>query len=398
MTSRIASLALSTAFIFLIVVAIMLNSGALFYMGTALLATLGAARLQAWLSVRALRLHRFAPASASLGETVTVELEVSSERRIRRPLILVRDHIPSRLITADMSSSLPVAPAFDIPIRTRYHFRPMRRGKFRWTEVTVVGTDALGLVTQEHVYRLEPHELTVLPAPIALDVVLPPAVGWGAAEAEHGMARGAGIEPRGIREYVAGDPLRFVHWRSSARAGQLLVKEFETGSHASVAFFVQRSRGSDVGEGVETTLEQMCGNVAYLSERLLRSGTQVDMPALDVTGPARSVHDRRSDILEALAAVEAEGERPISAELVDATFVMSPGSVVYVLVSMQDPQLPDAVTALSLRGFSVMALLYDAHDFDPKTKQASAADAEYALALQEAGARVVRVPKLGVAK
>ncbi|MFN8219480.1 MAG: DUF58 domain-containing protein [Fimbriimonadales bacterium] len=240
----------------------------------------------------------------------------------------------------------------------------------------------------------------MLPAPIALDVVLPPAVGWGAAEAEHGMARGAGIEPRGIREYVAGDPLRFVHWRSSARAGQLLVKEFETGSHASVAFFVQRSRGSDVGEGVETTLEQMCGNVAYLSERLLRSGTPQGRYAypLDVTGPARSVHDRRSDILEALAAVEAEGERPISAELVDATFVMSPGSVVYVLASVQDPQLPDAVTALSLRGFSVMALLYDAHDFDPKTKQASAADAEYALTLQEAGARVVRVPKLGVAK
>ncbi|MFN8219478.1 MAG: hypothetical protein U0S12_05025 [Fimbriimonadales bacterium] len=60
MTSRIAWLALSTAFIFLIVVAIMLNSGALFYMGTALLAT-GAARLQAWLSVRALRLHPVAP-------------------------------------------------------------------------------------------------------------------------------------------------------------------------------------------------------------------------------------------------------------------------------------------------------------------------------------------------
>ncbi|MFN8219479.1 MAG: hypothetical protein U0S12_05030 [Fimbriimonadales bacterium] len=73
---------------------------------------------------------------------MTVELEVSSERRIRRPLILVRDHIPSRLITADMSSWSARGAGVRHPDSNALPLSPYAAGKFRWTEVTVVGTDA----------------------------------------------------------------------------------------------------------------------------------------------------------------------------------------------------------------------------------------------------------------
>ena len=88
---------------------------------------------------------------------------------------------------------------------------------------------------------------------------LPAAAGWGISEAESGQTRGAGLEPRGVRAYSAGDSLRHVHWRSSAKTGQLLVKEFEAGTHAAAAFLIQRKDGTEIGEGAATSLETMCG-------------------------------------------------------------------------------------------------------------------------------------------
>src|SRR5688572_24891008 len=130
---NVAGTALATAALFLTMVAVMLNSGALFYMGTALIATIGACRLQAWLSVRALRFERVAPESVKVGDLVTVQITVWSERKIRRPLVTVVDSLPTRLLRTDLSPSLPIAPAYDLPIRTQYQFRPLKRGRYRWT-------------------------------------------------------------------------------------------------------------------------------------------------------------------------------------------------------------------------------------------------------------------------
>src|ERR1051325_1126906 len=111
---RLASLGLTTSAIFLAVVAVMLNSPNLFYMGTALLCTIAACRLQAWLSVRGLKFDRVAPESVAIGELVTVEITVQSEIKVKRPLITIWDNLPPRLMHTDRSPSLPVAPAFDV--------------------------------------------------------------------------------------------------------------------------------------------------------------------------------------------------------------------------------------------------------------------------------------------
>ena len=43
----------------------------------------------------------------------------------------------------------------------------------------------------------------------------------------HEARRGEGIELRNLRRYVSGDDARSIHWKASARSGQLLLKEFE---------------------------------------------------------------------------------------------------------------------------------------------------------------------------
>lgn len=391
----VAGVAVSTSAFFLATVAVMLNSAGLFYMSTALIATLAASRVQAWLAVRGLKFERVAPEKAQVGELVTVEMVVWSERRIRRPLVTVTDNLPSRLAVAERTASLPVAPAFDVPIRTQYRFRPLRRGLFQWSTVSVHGTDALGLVTQSRTYDVSPTEMLVVPTPIALELDLPAASGWGAAEAEMGQARGAGIEPRGVREYVPGDSIRYVHWRSSARAGRLLVKEFETGSHAAVGFVIQRTAGTDHGFGGNTTLERMCSNAAYLTDRMLRNGSQVLFPTLEEgIRPSTSPHERQQEILATLASIEPDTQESVGEEALRAASMLPMGSMMYVLISTEDPALGAALRQLLGQGLHVIVLAYDPSEYVPPKKHVKLPrlDERYLGDLSTMGATVVSVP------
>lgn len=417
MIRHTAGWAIGSAALFLLLVAILIGSGALFYMSTAMIATIGASRFQAWLSVRGLRFDRIAPESVTAGDLVTVEIVVWSEKRIRRPLVTVIDNLPSNLHPRDYSPSLPIAPAFDQPIRTQYRFRPMRRGKYSWTGLTAYGTDALGLVTASKVYDTSKAEITVLPVPIPVSIELPRASSWGINEVESGRSRGAGIEPRGVREYAAGDPLRHIHWRSTAKRGSLLVKEFEAGSHAPAAFIIQRTVGTDVGVGHMTSFEAMCGHVAYLSDRFLRQGVLVEFPTTEERVQGISHKERQTEILDLLASLTPDLPQTVGEELLGCLQSMESGAIVYVLAAVADQDLAAAAAQARQIGVSIIVLAYDAETFVPAAKREnrarklkeprpsnlsdtsgewSAASSAYRAELRDAGALVIEMPLEGL--
>jgi uncharacterized protein (DUF58 family) len=392
-----ARTALVTSAFFLVVVAVMLNSAALFYMSTAILATILMARIQSYRSVRGLRFDRHAPDTVKVGEVVKVEITIWSERRIRRPLVVIEDVLPTKLVLADLSASLPIAPAFDVPIQSQYTFRPLRRGRYRWSQVKVLGTDALGLVTSERTYDVSPVEMMVLPSPLPLDFEIPPAPAYGISESETGLGRGSGIEPRGVREYSSGDSLRYVHWRSSARAGKLLVKEFATGSYSATSFVIQRSHGTDVGLGAATTLEQICANAAFMADRMLRQGGEISFPTLTGTAISSSVYnDHNQRLLAILATVEADSDMSIAEEVEQARRSMPAGGLIFAFLSIADDALPQEVRRCLSSGIQVVAMIYDAAEYLPPRAGAlvnTAASSHYIHALNLAGGKVQMVAK-----
>ncbi len=374
------------------VVAIMLDSPALFYMATALFATMAASHLQARLAAEALRFDRIAPASVRVGELVTVEITVWSTRKIRRPLITLHDILPPNLTLANRTPSLPIAPAFDVAISTQYQFRPLKRGVYHWSKLVVEGTDALGIVVRHKEYETAPAEMTVLPRPIPVAIDVPTSAGWGISEAESGQTRGAGIEPRGVREYVTGDSLRHVHWRSTARVGRLLVKEFEAGTHASAAFIFQRTTGTDIGTGVNTTLEMMCGHAAFLAEQFLREGTRVEFPGLEQNSSHASLSERTAQVYDLLARVEADQSTTVAEEVSQSARMLPPGSLMFLMIAVQELDLPGAIMHVGRRGASIVPLVYDPRKLQPNGRVESAADPAYIQRLRGAGAAPIVMP------
>jgi uncharacterized protein (DUF58 family) len=325
---------------------------------------------------------------------VTVEITVWSERRIMRPLISVIDNLPPTLVAKGVRPSLPVAPSFDQPIQTRYTFRPMRRGRYKWSTLRVRGTDALGLINRERVYKTEPIELTVYPAPIAVSIELTPRSGWGTSDLDSGRARGAGLETRSIREYVTGDPLRYVHWPTSARSYKLMVKEFETGSGVYISFLIQRTKGSEVGNEKASTLEAMCGHALYLAEQYLRAGAGICLP-VNEDGLALTSHPeaRVREVRDIMTDLHADSPATIAEDLTTARRSLSSGQTVVLTVAAQDSALPAAIA--SMPDLYFVCLVYDVDDYGPAGGgPARAADPTFLARLESAGAEVHVMPKV----
>ncbi|MBS1715970.1 MAG: DUF58 domain-containing protein [Armatimonadetes bacterium] len=393
--TRYVTMALTVAAVFLIVMAVLVNSPPLFYMTVAVVATLAASRLQAWLAIQGLRFERNVPPMVTLGEWVTVETVVWSDHKLKRPLVSLEDVLPEGLIVRDRTPSLPVAPSFDQPITTRFRFKPLRRGRFRWRRVVIRGTDALGLVTMERSVQTEPVELTVSPVPIPVSVTVRPSAGWGVSDLESGLARGQGTDSRGVREYASGDSIRHIHWPTTAKTGRLMVKEFETGSGLNMAIVLQRTAGTEVGQAGATTFEAMCGHALYIADTYIEKGASVWFPVHEGREMAQQHPlSRLRAVREILTDVQCDQKDPVSADV--SRIGVREGATLAVMLSVQDPGLPDVVSSLS--GLKAVCLIYDAAEFDPASKALSAADPAYIAALETAGAEVQMMPKVEAVK
>jgi uncharacterized protein (DUF58 family) len=109
----------------------------------------------------------------------------------------------------------------------RMEILPLHRGVLRFTGAALARTDPLGLF-RSCVTVPAPQTVLILPK----RYLLPPIALSGAMKyQEGGVALAANVgrsdEFVALRDYRRGDPLRHIHWRSWAKAGRPIVKEFE---------------------------------------------------------------------------------------------------------------------------------------------------------------------------
>jgi uncharacterized protein (DUF58 family) len=92
---------------------------------------------------------------------------------------------------------------------------------------------------------------------------------------------GSGVDFFGVREYHSGDPLRWVHWRLSARhPRKFFSKEFEREEAADIGLIIDGSAAANLSIGTESLLEYSIMAAASLSKNLLRKGNRVSLLAL----------------------------------------------------------------------------------------------------------------------
>ncbi len=94
---------------------------------------------------------------------------------------------------------------------------------------------------------------------------------------QQGTVRNQGDEIIAIREYNEGDPVNAVHWKSSAKTGNLRVKEFLASPDQSFTLFLNLHDSQTNRQVSAPVLEERVSEAASLAYHLIQRGNEVSL-------------------------------------------------------------------------------------------------------------------------
>ena len=122
-----------------------------------------------------------------------------------------------------------------------------------------------------------------------------------------------------VRPYAPGDAMNRIHWKTTARHGEIQVKEFDLEQTADAWIILDLQRGIQTGRGDESTVEAAVRAAASIADRALQENRAVGM-TVNVGRTAFLPPDRGGrqhlKIMQLLAAVEADGSAPLVETLI----------------------------------------------------------------------------------
>jgi uncharacterized protein (DUF58 family) len=313
------------------------------------------------------RVNRVAtPAELELvaGQTVTLDLELVNSGRT--PALQVRgvEACPFALV-ADRTLPFfaPLVPARS-SVDLQHQVKCARRGWFEFPPVTLTTAAPFGFFAARKQVNAptgvlvfpEYRELASLPL---LDRM--PSV-------ENTFAQiGLGGEVVGVREYRPGDSRRHIHWRSSARAGQLIVKEFAQETQPGLTIALDLRAASVIGADENTSLELAIKLAATLARYADRRGLPVTLAANNRQWPAPFGPLSWWALMNYLARVQGEGDEPF-AECLQGMATQGAATTTFVAAILTAPDQDAALPLVELRraGLGVLAVMIDPAPFLPE--------------------------------
>ena len=236
-----------------------------------------------------------------------------------------------------------------------------RRGLYTLGPTHLRCGDPLGIYT---LTLNDQHASTILVTPpvLTLSQLKIPTGGWSGDERRRPGYMARNISDAGLRNYVAGDSLKRIHWRASAHFDSLIVRQLETATSRDWWIFVDLNGAEQAGIGEHSTLELSIVLAASMALRGLREYRKV---GLVLAGPQFVRLEPSADpaegwrILRALAIAEA-GNHSL-ADLFIQSRLRQSGTAILITPST-DPIWVAAMDRQRKDG-SMVAMLVDPTDF-----------------------------------
>lgn len=237
-------------------------------------------------------LRRVDPAEVPLGGRPMMSLELANTRLASFSALTFRDKAPSEF-EADAHFSLARG-AGRWEQDVEYDLQSDQRGHFRLGPLHVRAHDPLGMA----------HRSWQVPGPDAMLRVTPRV--WELASLSGIMGVGssgeatpqriglAGQDDILLREHRHGDDLRRVHWRMSAKQGELMVRVEEHPWDPAVTLLIDTRAGAHVGTGPDSTLEWVISLGASVADQLLSARYRVTILSADAPVPIPGQADTES--------------------------------------------------------------------------------------------------------
>lgn len=316
--------------------------------------------------------RRLTPTLVHEGDHATVSVQLRNPRLLPLAELTLTDEVGS-LGTAEFEvGRLPARGS----ATARYQILCRPRGVYRVGPLRIGVSDPIRLAVSstEHpaIDRLivypEVEDLSGFPRTRGRDPAM------HASRPEH--AQRGGEDFYTLREYVIGDDLRYVHWPSSAKRDELMIRQLETPwqSRALVLFDIRRSSYES-----EACFEKAVRGTASVIRHLARTGFDADLWA-GGTAPTSVAH--HSAVMELLALVQPVGRldlRAVAARLRQG----GAGGALVLVTGVPDRDVLEVHRLLS-RDYRTTLLL-----------SAAEATSSSEITFQRAGALTMTVPPSG---
>lgn len=317
---------------------------------------------------------------------------IQIERHVLTPRVVVGDTIRERItiinrwpISRSMievidDSSLPErmkGVVLDIGARQDrqrvWRSRAMIRGVYMLGPTVLVGSDPFGLFRFERRF-MAVDQVLVHPRPHPIRIRN---IGRAMMTGQRASGRRTSDNAPlvvSVREYRPGDSMTRIHWRSTAKRAQLMIKESvnEPGVSATIMLdasgAVQEWRGMSFMPGnmpiPDSTEEYAVSTAASITQQWLAQGYDVGLVAYGLTPldipPQRGIAQRLA-IFDGLAALRCGGNTPLHEALSLQRFVA--GNTLCVITSDTDTQWVPILAGLKLNGVDVFVILIEPLQF-----------------------------------
>jgi len=240
-----------------------------------------------------------------------------------------------------------------------------RRGLYRVGPVTVTTGDPFGMFRHTRTFGRAQNVL-VYPRAIELPrFSVPPANLPGEGRFRR---RTHYVTPNaaGVRPYEFGDSFNRIHWGSTARTGELMVKLFELDPASDVWAILDLHRDVNVGSGDDSTEEYGVSIAASVARFFLSANRSVGFMSYgrgyDVVEPERGVQ-QYTRILESLAMARAWGDVPLGELVASEARRFGRHTTVIVITPSADEEWVAGLAALQARGVKVAAIVVEPSTF-----------------------------------
>ena len=331
-----------------------------------------------------LRLTRHTRARrAQVGRPLEERFSLRSNSPIPKLWIEVRDHsdLPGHHASIVVEALAPRRERIWV-VRTLCRFRG------RWTlgPVTLTAGEPFGLFQFSR--RLaDTRSLVVYPAALPLPHFALPVGLMPGGEALRRRTPFLTPNASTVREYAQGDALSRIHWKSTARRGRLIVKEFELDPLSDLWIFLDGYEGARAADeevlsqlDIDLPLwavpaqielppdtEEYCvTTAATLAQHFIRRGRAVGFAAY---GQSREVvqadrgERQLTKLLETLAVLRAAGDLRLDQVLMLEGEQLARGTTVLVVTASPDQRWPIVARSLQRRGLRVVGMLIDPEGF-----------------------------------
>jgi uncharacterized protein (DUF58 family) len=213
--------------------------------------------------------RRLDPPRVAAGQPTGVTAQLENVSRLRSAVLLAEDVTPYSLGSRPRFVLDEIEPGGSRELS--YQIRPDTRGKFTIGPLRVRVADAFGLVEISRSFSTT-STLVVTPKIYPLPRATAPSSWLGEGDGGMRTISAVGEDDAAPRAYQSGDPLRRVHWRSTARYGELMVRREEHQWRNSASVFLDTRRSAHLGTGASATFEFAVSAAASIGAHLTGEG------------------------------------------------------------------------------------------------------------------------------